>query len=159
MAFRIIQDLDKVYRKIEGHVSTSRNIAKRLRDRMLEGAVPGEDILNLARQLHESIDLLNQLKQTTGIAAFYREKMSDPAYDVAAEFTATVVAMQAVITNITDTYPKSSNGYDETAKTMGDGSVSFRSFSTGATAGLRDVIAIFLLSIEYLDAQGVPYEP
>jgi len=102
------------------------------------GGADASQILSAADNLKSFRDRLNDVKSTPGIAAYARDQEDDQAYDVAAEFSALLAAVDAAITQIVNDMPKDGSGYILVYQINADGSLAPRSFGAG---GLSSVIA------------------
>jgi hypothetical protein len=75
------------------------------------GTVDADQLLNLMRNMRQSLDSLNSLAVTPGIVVYAKEQEGDDNYDVAAEFTAMKSAMTSVGQWIAVNLPRDSNDY------------------------------------------------
>lgn len=101
---------------------------------------------DIYRTLERAQAQFTQLAATPGLAGYAKAQENDPAYDVAAEFT----AMQGAITSAL-TWMNSNAPTGVTAKTpanWGDGSLIANEFTPAQTAGLRTQLDAVIAAIE-----------
>ena len=103
------------------------------------GATSAE-VLSVADNLGALKAGLDEAKTIPGIAAYAQGQEDDVTYDVAAEFSAVLVAVDAVIANIVATIPTDASGWLLINKINADGTLTARSFTGAQLAGLRTVL-------------------
>lgn len=95
---------------------------------------------NLLRDIYLTLvrakNQFDALKVTPGLAAYAQDQENDPAYDVAAEFTAMLAAISGAITWMDSNVPTSVTAKAPAEWSNSDSMIS-NSFSSGATAGLQ----------------------
>ena len=106
----------------------------------LAGGGTSDDVLNVLIQLISYRRNLTNIRNTPGIANYAQTQEDDPAYDVAAEFTALLALIQTGIDLIVNTFPTQNVGGTEymLAYTLNpDGSQTPRAFTAASLAALR----------------------
>jgi hypothetical protein len=83
---------------------------------------------------------LDEVKTTPGIAAYAKAQEDDVAYDVVAEFTAMLAAVDAVIQEIITTMPKDGSGFLLLNQFDVDGALIPRNFTAAQLANLRTLL-------------------
>ncbi len=100
-----------------------------------------QDILSCAEKLRYYKQELQNCASVPGIAAYVRAQEDDDTYDVVAEFTALIAAIDAAIAEIVNTFPKDTGDYLLAQKINADGSLSQRNFNAGSVNSLRSLLA------------------
>lgn len=77
----------------------------------------------------------NNIKAIVGIAQYAKDQEEDQAYDVVAEFNAMIAATEAVITQITTSFPKDGSGFLLSHTLNGSGVLVPRVFTSGQLTG------------------------
>lgn len=93
---------------------------------------------DIYRTLERANSQFDNLKTTPGLAAYAQDQENDPAYDVAAEFTAMQAAITAAMTWMDSNVPTSVTA--KSPANWGDGSLIETAFTAGQTAGLRTAL-------------------
>lgn len=101
-------------------------------------------ILVTFHDLRRRRDELVNIGSIPGISQYAKDQEDDPTYDVAAEFNALIVSVEAVMSNIETTFPTDVDGYLLEKQFNAQGTYDFRQF-TGAQLvtlrGLLDAVA------------------
>lgn len=87
-------------------------------------------------------NIMNTAAAVPGIAAYAQAQEDDVGYDVAAEFTAMINAVDAVVAEIESLYPVDGSGYLLDRQLSG-GTIVYRNFTAGqlaSTVTLLDVV-------------------
>lgn len=103
---------------------------------MAGGNTVSTTIFEVLIRARQSIARFNALKNTPGLPAYAQSQNDDPAYDVAAEFTAMLAAVTALASQIESDFPKDANGF-LLAQTFGAYGPVDRSFTPVQTASIR----------------------
>lgn len=107
----------------------------------------GAEILSTVDALREIKNQLQDCASVPGIAAYAAAQEDDGTYNVAAEFTALMNAIDAAITEIVTTLPKDGSGYLLVRKINPDGTLEERSFSGGALSSLRSLLTTIVSQV------------
>lgn len=137
MAFRSSQELLAL--ALAEAVNTAADVKARsveLRDFTAANSVSANLLIEYCLFLINRRDRLNVIKVVPGLAAYARAQYDDPAYDVAAEFTAMLAKVGETIDWIVVAVPKDASGYMLVAKLTSTGQT-IRAFTTAQTANLR----------------------
>lgn len=93
------------------------------RDRAVAGSVSAADLYTgLLDTLVNNRAGLETARTTPGIVVYAQEQADDPAYDIAAEFTAMMSEIDATISWLETNFPVSNQGFLELWSWVGDGS-------------------------------------
>ena len=106
------------------------------------------EILAAADNLKAFREGLLQAAATPGIAVYAQAQEDDPTYDVAAEFSAMISAVESAITNIVTSIPKDGDGYLLINEINPDGSLTPRQFSGAALAGVISSLDAIAAAVE-----------
>lgn len=82
-----------------------------------------------------------QLATIPGIVAYAQAQENDATYAVSTEWNNLFSAIDSVLSNITNTFPKDVNGYLLERTILGDGTFSYRTFTAAQLATLRTLIS------------------
>lgn len=134
-----LEDVDQTFLSVKGYCQAF-NL------RSLAGDVPSGAILDLFRRLRTDRARLAQLSATPGIAAYAQSQKNDGTFDIVAEFTAALNAVDNCTSWIQANFPKDANGF-LLSQTLGSDTTSDRLFSTAALAGLRAVVSAVIAQI------------
>lgn len=93
-------------------------------------------IFQMVDQFRARRDELLAIRDIPNIGLYAQEQESDVTYDVAQEFNALVSAINAVITEVSTTFP-ASGGFLLSHSIDGNGVLSPRQFNAAALSGLR----------------------
>jgi hypothetical protein len=110
----------------------------------------GQEVMGLMAKMSSSVQLCNSLIVSPGLDQFFKDSYDDQSYDVQAEYTPMISAMQAIGVNIKNALPLSTNGFVERETVEPDGSITDRMFATGSTVLItaRADIDAFLVTVE-----------
>ena len=97
-------------------------------------------VLQCYQSLRQIRDELVSVKSIPGIVAYAQDQEADATYDVAAEFTALIAALDSVFAEIESTFPTTGAGYLEERKLTAQGTYEYRTFSPGALSTLRGLL-------------------
>jgi hypothetical protein len=127
-------------------------LATQLRNAMAAGNTSAQTILNLLLQVKTLIDRWGALAATPGLAAYAQDQENDPAYDVAAEFTAMRSALVAVRDRIindlpTATAPAGAVGRIAVYTIDATGALIADAFTPAQTVNLRADLDAFIATI------------
>lgn len=129
-----------------------KNRAQSLRTASLAGPVGSSAILDLATFLADSKLALQKSASTTGIVAYARDQIADPAIDVVAEFNSMIAALDGVVSWIITNFPRDTvSGTFLLARTFAvdnSGRTQDRQFTTAQLAGLRTALDSLIAAID-----------
>ena len=97
--------------------------------------VTADEIINLVYRLQEKIDNITALATTHGLLQYAKDQENDQAYDVVAEYTAMVAAVNDVVAWAKTNFPADGDDYILAYK-WGANTHIERTFSPAATVGL-----------------------
>lgn len=103
-------------------------------------------LIDMESRLHNYRADLDRVRQVPGIGPYAQAQLGSPTLDVAAEFNAMLVAIDAVILWMRDNFPKDANGF-LLAQTWGENGVVDRQFSPAQTAGLRTQLSALIATV------------
>ena len=106
----------------------------------LAGNITASQIFQILDNLRSPLALINAAAAVPGIAVYAQAQTSDPAYDVVAEFTATVGVIQAVIDWIVANLPKDAGGFVQAYTIASNGDRTATVYTPAQTAGLMTQI-------------------
>ena len=104
-------------------------------------------VLSLLDNIRALKSQLDAVKSTPGIATYAKEQEDDPAYDVVAEFTALLAAIDAVIAEIVTTMPTDGSGFLLLNQFDVDGALIPRNFTPVQLASLRTLLDVVTASV------------
>jgi hypothetical protein len=113
----------------------------------LTGNVNSNQIFQLIDNTAAVISMLQEDASVPGIAAYAQQQFNDPAYNVGAEFTAMVNALQAVVAWVVNNFPKDANGFLLSHTINANGSRTPRVFTPAQTAGLTTALNNAIVTI------------
>ncbi len=137
MAFKTNQ-LAVVYRQITQFANIVKSQAQSLRDASNAGNIHAMQIIDWFVALGGFRTQLNTLSQTPGLAAYAKTECNDANYDVAAEFTAMLSAIDTALGWVTTNFP-ASGGFIQSHSFV-SGVYTPRTFTPAQTAGLRTAL-------------------
>ncbi len=148
MAFKALNiNLARAYDEIRREAARSYSEAVTLRAASLAGSISSAQILGLAGNLRSARIIMEERSSTPGIASYAQAQEDDAAYNVAAEYVTMRDTLDATLAWISSAMPEN-GGYLQAETLNADGSVTYRSFSTAQTAGLRSALDNLIASIE-----------
>lgn len=100
-------------------------------------SLTADQIINLTQRLRWYRDRFNLAKSTDGIVDYATTQEDKGDYDVIAEFTAMLSAIEAVITWVYNCFPTSAEGYIEAHMLAMDGTLTIREFSPAQLSGWK----------------------
>lgn len=106
------------------------------------------EVLSAVDNLRSLRVALVQVASTPGIAAYAQAQEDDPAYDVAAEFSALLAAIDSAVTTVVNAVPKDANGYLLVNNINPDGTLVPREFSGAALSGVRAALDAIVAAVE-----------
>ncbi len=117
---------------------------------MLNSNTGSSAILTYATFLADARLILQKVATTPGIAAYAQQQINDGSINIAAEFTAMVSALDAVVSWIVTNFPKDGSGFLLATQFDGanNGRTTDRQFTTVQTAGLRPALDNLLATID-----------
>jgi len=104
--------------------------------------------LAIIQHLASVIQTMTVEAATPGLAAYAREQLGDPNYDVVAEFTTMRNLMVSVLQNLTTMFPKDGGGFLLYQTFAADGSIATRTFTPAQVAPAVALIDSLIASIE-----------
>jgi len=104
-------------------------------------------IISILYDVRAVRDRFNQIAAIPGIVVYAQSQEDNADYDVVAEFTSLVVAMEAVLDNIVNTFPKDASGFLLEKKWDVDMNYVYNVFTPAQTVNLRDLIDAVIASI------------
>ena len=131
--------------RIASHLRTT---AESLRSAIAAGSVERRRVADLCDDYAAQDARLGIVAAQSGIVAYARGEFDDPALDLAAEFTAMRAALQAVITDIRTTFPRSASGALEERELDGSGRKVYRVFTGAQLAALDGLLATLIGAID-----------
>lgn len=114
---------------------------------LLSGTVNVNQLFQLIDNLRAPLGIFNSVASIPGIGAYAQAQFDDPGYDVVAEFTAMVNALQACIDWIVNNFPADAQGFIQAYKLNADGSRTASTFSSAQTAGLASALNTLIAQI------------
>lgn len=114
---------------------------------MLAGNVTANQVFQIVDNLRSPLQIFSQVAAIPGIAAYAQAQFNDPTYDVAAEFTAMVNAVQAVVDWVVANFPKDAGGFVEAYTLAANGDRTSATFTPAQTSGLTAAINTVITSI------------
>jgi len=148
MAFRASNSVPaKQYEKAKSLAWQVRQLAANRSGSFASGATAAE-VLAAVDNLRSLRIALAQVATTPGIAAYAQAQEDDPAYDVAAEFSALLSAVDEAVSTVVNAVPKDGNGYLLVNNINPDGTLVPREFSAGALSGVRTALDAIVAAIE-----------
>lgn len=104
---------------------------------MLAGPVSANNVLGTCQRFQAGKQsILVPATTDAPLIAYAKTELNDNAYDLAAEATTAIDAIDAIIAWVVSNFP-AAGGYIQKDKLNADGSVTVRQFTTVQTAGLR----------------------
>lgn len=135
---------------IDRRIVRMKSQVQTLRDATAAGPVGGSRILDLWGFLKTERPGLVSAAATPGLAEYAREQknktVSDPTFDVVAEFNALIAAIDNVTGWMEANFPKDAGGFI-LAQTFGASGLVDRQFTSAQTAGLRTQLDALLNAI------------
>lgn len=131
--------LGRVYQQITDEAAEIDRQATSLRAQLAAGNVGSSQIVDWYILLGQSRASLASLVSTPGLAAYAKGEANSDTYDITAEWSAMVAAIDNALSWITTNFPKDGSGY-LLARQFSNGSVVDRTFAPAATAGLRTIL-------------------
>lgn len=131
--------LARVYQQITDEAAEIKRQAASLRAQAAAGNVQSTQILDWFIGLGSSRVTIAALASTPGLADYARNESSNESYDVAAEYTTMLAAIDGSMAWVTTNFPKDGSGY-LLARQFSGNTIVDRSFNTAATAGLRTLL-------------------
>ena len=110
---------------------------------LIQPTVNANVVLAIVSNLRSSIQRMQELASTPGLATYAKEQVDDPTYDIAAEFVAMRDAMVSARNSIVAMFPKDGNGFLLYQSFDVDGAIIIRTFSgtqLNAVVSLLDVV-------------------
>lgn len=129
----------------------SRNIKRRSQsvvEQSNAGDISAGMIIDLQTGLKSRLDRLNVLKTASGLATYAQEQFNDELFNIAAEFTAMLDAMQVALDQIKADLPVSAGGFVEELKIEADDTITRKTFTKPQTAGLRASLSALITTID-----------
>lgn len=111
------------------------------------GPVDGAALINYLRDLVVAKIKLAERAATPGLAAYAQTQYNDPALNIANEYNSMLSAINSTIVWISTNFPKDGNGYLLYEQIGGDGTVSYRSFTTAQLATFRAQLTALIATI------------
>lgn len=134
MSFRTTDPLARALLSAQSTAAALKTYVAGVRAACAAGSVSANLLVELHLRLIADKASLQANAAVSGIAAYAQAQYSDPAYDVAAEFTSMVNAITGVINWIVANFP-ASGGYIQKDQISAAG-ITVRSFTSAQTAGL-----------------------
>jgi hypothetical protein len=136
MAFRTAQNAAEAF-------TLAKNLARGVKQTAQSNAAAfasttnRDQVLALAVNLREWRIGLAAARDVPGVGQYARDQYADQTYDVAAEFTAMLAAIDAVITEIHASFPVDNTGGEVKERVLNaDGSITMRTFTAAQLATL-----------------------
>lgn len=139
MAFRTATALARGFIEAQSEARNIKAAAARARGLLASASQSADFILGIHRAMVTADTNLATQAAITGMADYAKSQVSDPAYDIVAEFQALRAAVQAVRDSIETTIPKDGSGYFLIHQFAGN-QVTPRMFTVAQTASLRNLL-------------------
>lgn len=147
MAFRASNIIPlSAYQTVKRAAAQLKASAQGVRAQLAASNASYDFLRDIYRTLERAQAQFTQLAATPGLADYAKAQENDPAYDVAAEFTAMQSAITATLTWMNNNVPTS-----VTAKppaNWGDGALIATEFTPAQTAGLRAQLDAVIATID-----------
>ena len=104
------------------------------------GTTGRDQVLALAMNLREWRIRLAAVAAVPGVGQYAKDQYANQSYDVAAEFNGMLSAIDAVIANITGSFPQAASGEVLERVLNADGSVVMRTFTAAQLSTLRTLL-------------------
>ena len=114
---------------------------------LLTGVASANQIFQLMDNIRAPLTIFNQVAAIPGIAAYAQAQFDDPTYDVAANFTAMVNALNAVVAWVMANFPKDTGGFVQAYTLAANGDRVPVTFTSVQTAGLASALNTLIASI------------
>lgn len=146
MSFNATPDVvADAYEKIRIQARASKQYLQAQRAVMVQATVSSPVPLSVIQHFAVVIPALNTWAAVPGLAAYAQAQQSDPAYNIAAEFTTMRDAMVAARDNLIAMFPKDGNGFLLYQTLNADATFGYRNFTAAqvapAVAQMDSVIA------------------
>ena len=145
MAFRT-NSLGEDLRTIRQQFTALKRNAQTTVATLQAGDVEAEYILGI-RGFANNIKARTQSLVSAALVDYARNEVNDPAYDIVAEYNAVIAAIDAIDTNIENTFPTGAGGYLLERQFTADGYAQ-RTFTPAETATLAGLITALIATIE-----------
>lgn len=145
MAFKTNQ-LASTYRQITNYAGVVKSQTQSLRNASAAGNIHAMQIIDWFVSIGGLRTQLSNLSSAPGLAGYAKTECADVNYDVAAEFTAMLAAIDTSLAWVTTNFPKDGNGFI-LSHTFVAGVYTARTFTTGETATLRTVLDALIATI------------
>ena len=125
----------QAFETIMGKASTLRSGLQAQRTILSANGSSADVVLNVARGVKVSRDLMSSAVTTPGLQAYARLLYDDPAKEFVADVNAAIAACTTLMTWVATNFPKDANGYLLKDKIV-NGEIESRTFTAAAMAGL-----------------------
>lgn len=140
MAFRATNILPETGYDQAKKIATSLKKFSANRSAALVGGGDSNNVLGTVDTMILYKAQLNEVATIPGIGDYAKSQENDPAYDVAAEFVALLLLIDAVITEVVTTFPVDGSGFLLAYTQSPDGTLVPRTFSVPQMVGLRTAL-------------------
>jgi len=148
MAFRATAVIaEQAFDRIRVQVSSSKDVLTRQRALMVLPSVSAQVPFAVIQHLAFIVPVINALAATPGLAQYAKDQVNDPAYDIAAEFTAMRNAMVLARDNLIALFPKDGSGFLLYQTLNADGTVATRNFTAAQVSSAVPLIDDVLSTI------------
>ena len=140
--------LSRVLDQIAQVMLQVKSSAQQIRAASLSGPIGANNVIQYVGDLADHRDRLAALGAAPGLAAYAQEQYNSGSLDIAAEFTATLAAIDATRTWVVTNYPKAPTTNELKEKTFdANGRVVLNTFSTASLAGFRTQLDALIATI------------
>ena len=107
---------------------------------MLTGNVTTTQVLQIVDNLRSSLSVFAAVSAIPGISAYAQAQFDNPTYDIAANFTVMVNAINAAVAWVVTNFPKDTGGFMQGWTLASDGSRTEAVFTPAQTASWKTLI-------------------
>lgn len=139
--------LEEALKRVTSYAGAVKGRSQALINASNAGPVDGAAIVNYLRDLVVAKTQLSTYAAVPGLAAYAQTQYNDPGLNIVTEYNNMLAAINSTISWISANFPKDGSGYLLYEQVGGDGTVSYRSFSTASLAGLRTQLSALVATI------------
>ena len=141
-------DLTRAWARARQFAGAIKRDATNIKTLSAAGTAGASDILSFSVRLADAKAELAKSAAVPGIAAYAQAQINDPAFDVAAAFTAMRDGIDACTAWVVANFPKDGGGFLLAQTIAADGRPADRVFSAAGTATLRTQLDALIATID-----------
>lgn len=139
-------ELATAYAQIKNRVGFIKQRTQALRAASL-ATTSAQAIVTYVQEMATMRAMLDTLTATPGLVEYARAAEANSGLDIVAEYNAVIAQLAATTAWIAANFPEDGTGYKLAFTLAGDGTLVWRTFTSGSLAGLRTVLDALIATI------------